>query len=74
MTTAPPVLPPKADAQQINYAIGHVDGKVVVQFAQPVKWLSYSPDAALEYATAMRNRVIDAKAWLKAEAKKAKAE
>lgn len=60
---------PKRPGNMVNYAVGHHRGKVIVEYAEPIRWVGFDPDAAIKYATELRNQAIDAKAWLKEQDK-----
>jgi hypothetical protein len=53
----------------VNYAVGNHEGKVIVEYAEPIRWIGFDPDAAIKFATELRNQAIDARAWRKEQAK-----
>lgn len=48
------------DEGLIRFAVGHEDGKVVIDFGKPVAWLGMTPQQAADFASSILNRAREA--------------
>ena len=48
------------DEGLIQFAVGHEDGKVVIDFGKPVAWLGMTPQQAADFASSILNRAREA--------------
>lgn len=49
------------DEGEIQIAVGHADGKVVVEFGKSIAWIGFSPDQALDLAQSIRAHALNIK-------------
>ncbi len=49
------------DEGEIKIAIGHQDGKVVLDFGTPIHWIGFTPSQAIEIVEALRDHAFAAK-------------
>lgn len=49
------------DEGEIRLAVGHADGKVVLEFGKPIAWIGFSPDQALDLAQSIRAHALNIK-------------
>lgn len=47
------------DEGEIRLAVGHANGKVVVEFGKPIAWIGFTPEQALDLAQSIRAHALN---------------
>lgn len=47
------------DEGELRVAMGTVDGKIVLDFGKPLKWVAMTPEEALTFASKLQDRAAE---------------
>lgn len=47
------------DEGELMFAVGHKNGKVVVDFGKPVSWIGFEPEQAIQLAEILRTSALN---------------